>query len=182
MKRKLRKEVQWILLIAIMMLLVIVYSFYKVQAIQEKPIDIVLVQLEEPCSTSSVKTYMDYRSITLESSEQYKFIQEHMHIKDGYLLDEQGYIGVALGSEFGDIGTRWIFELDTGLEIYVVKIEHKDDKHTLNGCEQKNDHSVIEFVINENYFTKGSNGFIFNGNFNNNEWFNGNIIGYIKVK
>lgn len=129
----------------------------------------------EPCSTSSSKSYMDYRTITSKTSEQYQFIQEHMSIKDGYLLDDEGYIGVALGSWFGDIGERWVFTLEDGKEIYVVKVEQKDDAHTVDGCEHKVDGSVIEFVIDSNYFTVGKSGYVYDGNFNNNEWFNGTI-------
>lgn len=189
MKRKLKNEVkEWLIVVALVMFWIIWYIvldlfiFADADAkIVDKTEIVLLKEDKEPCSTSSFKSYMDYRSITSEESEQYKFIQEHMHIKDGYLLDEQGYIGVALGSEFGDIGSRYVFILDTGIEIQVVKIEVKDDLHTINGCEHKIDRSVIEFVIDENYFVKGSNGYILNGNFNNNEWFNGNIESYRKV-
>ena len=137
----------------------------------------------EPCSTSSVKTYMDYRTITSETSEQYKFIHSVMNInEDGYLVDDNGYIGVALGSVFGDIGTRYIFTLDTGIELKLVKVEHKADIHTNNGCEQKYDGSVIEFVIVSDYFEFGINNYVFNGNVNNNELVNGNIKRYRKVE
>ena len=134
----------------------------------------------EPCSTNSAKSYMDYRKITSQSSNQYMYIQEHMTIKDGYLLDDDGYIGVALGSQFGEIGSRWVFVLDTGIEIYTVKIEEKDDKHTINGCEHIIDGSVIAFVIDTDYFPLSDNGYIYNGNFNNHEWWNGNIERIIK--
>lgn len=131
----------------------------------------------EPCSTSSVKSYMDYKTITSTTSDQYKFIQEHMEVRNGFLFDKEGYIGVALGSWFGDIGSRWVFELSSGELLYTVKVEHKDDKHTINGCEHINDRSVIEFVIDTetNMFEIGSNGLILNGNFNNHELFNGTI-------
>ena len=101
----------------------------------------------EPCSTSSVKSYMDYRMITSKTSDQYKFIQENMEVRNGLLFDQEGYIGVALGTWFGEIGTRWVFELSSGEVLYTVKVEHKDDKHTINGCEHTNDRSVIEFVV-----------------------------------
>ena len=41
----------------------------------------------EPCSTNSAKTYMDYRMITSKTSDQYRYIQEHMTVRDGYLVD-----------------------------------------------------------------------------------------------
>lgn len=132
----------------------------------------------EPCSTSSVKSYMDVSTITSKTSDQYRFIQDNMIVKNGFLLDKDGFIGVALGSWFGEIGTRWVFKLDSGNEIYAVKIDEKDDKHTINGCEHKIDGSVIEFVIDKDsiMLENGTNGYILNGNFNNIEWFKGNIV------
>lgn len=130
----------------------------------------------EPCHDSSSKSYMLRSSITSKESEQYKFIEENMESKNGLYYDKEGYVGVALGSWFGDIGSRWIFELSSGLKLYTVKIEHKDDKHTLNGCIHKEDKSVIEFVIDEetNPYWIGENGYILNGNFNNE--FKGTIV------
>lgn len=130
-----------------------------------------------PCSTSSSKSYMLSSSITDKSSKQYELISG-MKAKDGLLLDDEGYIGVALGSWFGELGTRYVFKLSSGVELYVVKVEEKDDKDTLNGCEHKIDKSVIEFVIDDktNTFEYGDNNLILNGNFDNHEWFKGDII------
>lgn len=129
------------------------------------------------CSSSKAKTYMDYSKIST-TSYQGKFIREHMHIVDGLLYDKDLYIGVALGSYFGPIGSRYTFILDTGIQLNVIKIEAKSDHHTVKGCEQRWDHSVIEFVIDgkTNVFYKGSNGLIANGNFNNLPQFRGNIV------
>jgi len=131
----------------------------------------------KPCSTSSVKSYMDRKAITSETSLQHKFIEENMEVRNGLWFDKEGYIGVALGSWFGDIGSRWVFELSSGELIYAVKIDEKDDKHTINGCQQKWDGSVIEFVIDteSSPYWIGSNGLILNGNFNNLEYFEGTI-------
>ena len=135
----------------------------------------------EACSYSSVKTYMSIKMITSKSSRQYKFIEEHMTIDEetGFAIDEDGFIGVALGSAFGDIGTRYYITLDTGIVIPVVKIEAKSDAHTVNGCYHTNDKSVIEFVIDrtiaEEYFGVGGNGLIKNGNLNNDERLQGHI-------
>jgi hypothetical protein len=136
------------------------------------------------CNNSSTKTYMDYRAITNKKSKQYQFIQANMTADErGYLIDNEGYIGVALGSYFGNIGTRYIFKLSSGTELKVVKVEVKDDDHTNNGCEQKWDGSVIEFVIDtqkaKNYYGIASNGYINSGNFN--KVFNGKIIEIEKV-
>lgn len=128
------------------------------------------------CSNSQTKTYMDYKMITDKSSKQWQYINASGRIKieNGYLMEDE-YIGVALGSYFGEIGTKYIFTLDTGKQIKVVKIEEKADAHTNNGCQQKWDGSVIEFVIDSNAFEKSSNGYVYNGNFNNIEQFKGHI-------
>ena len=119
---------------------------------------------------------MDYKMITDKSSKQWQYINASGRIKieNGYLMEGE-YIGVALGSYFGGIGTKYIFTLDTGKQMKVVKIEEKADAHTKNGCQQKWDGSVIEFVIDSNAFEKSANGYVYNGNFNNIEQFNGHI-------
>lgn len=82
------------------------------------------------CSNSQTKTYMDYKMITNKSSKQWQYINASGKIKieNGYLMEGE-YIGVALGSYFGEIGTKYIFTLDTGKQIKVVKIEEKADAH-----------------------------------------------------
>jgi len=133
------------------------------------------------CSYSSVKTYMPISTITSKSSRQYKFIEEHMTIDEetGLSYDEDGFIGVALGSVFGSIGTRYYITLDTGIILPVVKIDAKSDSHTIDGCYHANDKSVIEFVIDrskaEAFFGVGGNGLIRNGNLNNDERLKGRI-------
>ncbi len=133
------------------------------------------------CSYSSVKTYMPISTITSKSSRQYKFIEEHITVDEetGLTFDEDGFIGVALGSVFGEIGTRYYITLDTGIVLPVVKIDAKSDSHTVDGCYHANDKSVIEFVINrsaaEEFFGVGGNGLIKNGNLNNDERLKGRI-------
>lgn len=131
----------------------------------------------EVCSSSSVKSYMDYKTLS-KNSNQYKLIEDKMKIIDGLLYDEYGFIGVALGSYFGELGSRYVFTLDTGIELKVIKLDEKDDKHTYNGCEHKKDKSVLEFVVDDltNKFYIGEDGLIADGNFNNLPQFNGNII------
>ena len=134
------------------------------------------------CSTSSTKTYMDYRMITSPSSRQYWYIREHMTVdrSTGFLYDEDGFIGVALGSYYGNIGDRFYFTLSNGNVLPLVKIEEKADSDTLNGCAHGSDGSVIEFVIHTDYarnsFTLSGNGLISSGNYNNSPTFRGTIV------
>ena len=139
------------------------------------------------CSPSSVKTYMDYKKITNKASIQYRYIQDNMVVRyDGHLIDEEDYIGVALGSYFGKIGTRYIITLSSGQQLKVIKVEAKDDKHTFKGCQQRWDKSVIEFVVDVDkagkYYGIASNGYVNSGNFNNLDQFKGNIIKIEEVR
>lgn len=139
---------------------------------------------------SPIKTYMDYKKITNVSSPQYQYIYNSGKVyvcDDGFIrtVDGKDYIGVALGSYFGDIGSRYIFTLDTGVELRVVKIEEKADKDTdSNGYQHKTDGSIIEFVVDTEkmWYAKAENGHIYSGNFNNNEWLKGKIIRIEKVE
>lgn len=125
------------------------------------------------CSTSSVKTYMSYKAITSKSSAQYKYIKANMSVNDkGLLVDKDGYIGIALGSAFNSIGSKYIITLDTGIVLKVVKVESKSDKHTFNGCQQRWDTSVIEFVLDIDIARKHYN---LQGNMNINNEFKGKI-------
>lgn len=139
------------------------------------------------CATSSTKTYMDYRAITSKNSAQYKYIKNNMTVDDetGLLVDEYGFIGVALGSYYGKIGDRYLFVLDNGTILPFVKVEEKADGDTTNGCYHNSDSSVIEFVLHEDfaaaYFGKTGNGLVSSGNLNNYDEFRGKISEVQKV-
>lgn len=139
------------------------------------------------CSVNKTKTYMDYRAITATGSRQYKYIQEYMVVDEetGFLVDEDGFIGVALGSYYGVIGDRFYFTLDSGVILPLVKIEEKADVDTDGGCYHYSDGSVIEFVIDKHlaseYFGRYGNGLVLSGNYNNYELFKGEIAGVEKV-
>jgi len=135
------------------------------------------------CSSSPAKTYEDYRMITAPDSRQYWHIKDHMTVDEetGFLYDEDGFIGVALGYHFGDIGTRYYIVLDTGIIVPVVKIDAKAAVDASNGCTADLNGSVIEFVIDSDkaleYFG-GVNGYAANGNFDNYEYLNGRIADF----
>lgn len=136
---------------------------------------------------SSVKTCMSVWKITNKTSPQYDYIFNSGLIEfcdDGFLRTEDQFIGIALGSYFGDIGNKFIFELDTGIELKVVKIEEKANQHTTKGFIQSKDYSVIEFVcdfskMQDKYI---SNEYPLNGNFNNADEFEGKIVKIWKVE
>lgn len=135
------------------------------------------------CATGRAKTYMDYRATTAKSSRQYQFIHNNLTVDEttGFLYDEDGFIAAALGSFYGEIGDRFYFTLDSGVVLPIVKSEEKANVDTDDsGCYHLSDNSVIEFVIDKNYamdyFGRLSNNYVLNGNYNNHELFNGNIV------
>lgn len=137
---------------------------------------------------SSTKTYMDYRKITDRSSPQWKLIHsdEIFVNQKGYLQTSDGYIGVAMGSYFEDIGNRYIIKLSTGEEIKVIKVERKDDRHTdKSNFIGSDNYDIIEFVIDTKTAHMRSNiypnGYIYSGNFNNCSEFSGIIESIEKV-
>ena len=141
----------------------------------------------------SNKTYMCYTKITNKDSAQYQYINESGEIKvdeNGFLITADGYIGVAMGSYFGEIGSKYIVYLDSGNNntrfIKVIKVEAKADSDTdsFNFMGNTNN-DIIEFVVDTNseYMQNRiwQNGYIFGGNFNNYYKFNGNVNKIIKV-
>lgn len=139
----------------------------------------------ELCSTSEDKSYMSYKTITDKRSRQYKLLQELNITETGLIKDDYGFIAAALGSYYGAIGDRFVFTLDSGVQLYLIKADAKSDSHTHGGCSHTVDHSVIEFVIDEakakQYFGVSSNNLVKHGNFNNIDMFKGNIIDSKKV-
>lgn len=137
---------------------------------------------------TSAKTYMDYRAITNKASDQYKLIHSDAITicEDGFLRDAEGFIGVAMGSKFGTIGSRYVCKLDNGKEIKVIKVEAKADQHTVNGFCGYVAYDIIEFVIDTKATwmqqNKWGNGYIFSGNFNNCDMFKGKIVSIDKVE
>ncbi len=142
----------------------------------------------DACSTSATKTYMSYKSITSKNSKQYKYIENNMSVDEetGLLIDENGFVGVALGSYYGEIGSKFYITLDTDIVIPVVKVDAKSDAHTVNGCSQSVDGSVIEFVIDkqiagEFFGVRGANSLVSGGNLNNDDRLRGKINTVEKV-
>ena len=82
------------------------------------------------CASGVAKTYMDYRATTARNSRQYKFIHNNLTVDEttGFLYDEDGFIGVALGSFYGEIGDRFYFTLESGVVLPLVKCEEKAKK------------------------------------------------------
>lgn len=133
---------------------------------------------------SDVKTYMSVHAITDETSAQYQYIHNSGEVRTderGFLCTDDGYRGAALGSALGDVGTRYIFTLDTGRELKIVKVEEKDDAHTdENNFYATDNGDILEFVVDTEaeYMQENvhENGLVFSGNFNNCPELEGTIV------
>lgn len=164
--------------------------------INKSPIKLVEIQIPKGCGDLSNKTYMDIRKITNKKSPQWKLLSSltcvdvdnklTLNNESGFIKDGE-YIGVAMGTYFDgkDLNGKYHFTLDNGEVIKVFKVELKDDVDTCNLGLRSYANDVIEFVIDsQRPFMQeniGSNGLVFNGNFNNYKKFKGNIIKIEKV-
>lgn len=144
---------------------------------------LVITYLSTP---TSAKTYMDYRKITNESSNQWKLIHDKLTVcDDGMLRDSDGRVAVALGSYFGEIGSTWRFYLDDNGIIKTVDVIKADAKADID-TEADNiigipAGDVIEFVVNSEAFPVWENGYAMGGNFNNVEAYRGKVIGWEEI-
>lgn len=128
---------------------------------------------------------MPYQKITDKTSPQYQLINESGLInigEDGLLYSIDGYIGVALGSKYGNIGDKFIIEFDNKRELKVIKLEKKADKDTVNGCYHRSDNSMVEVLVNRETAAK-TYPLAINvwGDFNYSDKFNGEITNVLKV-
>lgn len=134
------------------------------------------------CAT---KTYGDWSCITMTGSKQWELLHNTSVAvcEDGMLRDDEGYICAALGSYFGEIGSRWIFILENGNQIPVIKCDEKADSHTLDERHTVGINTdIIEFYIDvATHRVLGNvkgNGFVWWGNFNNCSEYAGTVVGW----
>lgn len=131
---------------------------------------------------SVFKSFMDYKTITDQTSTQYQLIYSDEIIlgDDGFLYSDE-YIGVALGSRFGKVGDKFIITLDTGKQFKVIKLDEKADVDTVSNCHHRSDGSIIEFVISIRLVNEIYPNAIKLGDFNCIEQFNGLVIKIEKI-
>lgn len=91
------------------------------------------------------KSYMDGSSITDVTSSAYNQIQK-MSIVNG-LYVENGYVGIAISSYYGNIGDKFRITLSSGQIFYAVMTDTKKDEDVDENHAHKIDGSIIEFVV-----------------------------------
>lgn len=106
-------------------------------------------QINFPASDNTDwKPYEDYRCITDTASEQYELLQSAVVRHDG-LLEVDGYIAVALGEAWGEVGDKLVFTLNANgseHEVKVIIADRKQRQHTRDGWHGHNGHT-IEAVV-----------------------------------
>ena len=122
--------------------------------------------------------------VTDVTSKQYQLINNDKIIKykDGFLKDQYGYVGIAIGSYYANnVGERFIMTFEDGHTEKFIVLDMKADKDTLNGANHLSDKSMIEFVVNVDLIAINYPLVIRDGNFNSLSNYNGNIIKVEKV-
>lgn len=94
---------------------------------------------------TSMKTYMDYRTITDTNSVQYEMQQDCYTDADGLRRYKDGdeYV-VAVGSPIADVGDYITVELDTGEILDCIVGDSKGDRWW-HECSKG--HNVVEFIV-----------------------------------
>ena len=115
------------------------------------------IDISTPNIDSSFKTYMDYRTITSQSSDQYKYIDRWgWSDYDGFMRCdgehdlgiESDYYLIAMGSYYGsEIGSKYRITTDTGNVFYGCLADQKDDSDTNSTHQWSYNDDVIEFIV-----------------------------------
>lgn len=92
---------------------------------------------------STFKSFMDYREITDETSNQFALLQKGFSISTHGILVQDGRFLVAMSKEYGPIGT----DLTITLENVTLRVRVADIKH--QGC-TSDDGSMLEFLVDAN--------------------------------
>ena len=111
--------------------------------------------MQVPDINSSFKSWMDYRTITNEESEQWKMQQNATTDENGLRKYDDMYM-VALGTYYSEVcGEEFYITLDTGECLKCITGDIKNDNHTdaLNQYVEING-NVVEFIIDSDVVDK----------------------------
>lgn len=117
---------------------------FQAKPVEEPIPDVILMESLEVCSTSSFKSYMDYRMITDITSAQWQLQQLAVTVDGHRMIDD--YILVAMASTYGTVGDKLEITMESGT---VIKVMLGDIKAGTS-CEHS-DTSMIEFIVDVNY-------------------------------
>ena len=130
-----------------------------------------------PNLDTSFKSYMDYRTITCTSSDQYA-LQQQAYTDELGLRKIGGFYCVALGTYFSSqCGDKFKIYTDNGNKFYVIVADIKDDRHTDESNMyvplSNGNANVVEFVVDTSAM---SSRVAMLGDISGYEQFSGNII------
>lgn len=104
---------------------------------------------------NTIKSYMDYRTITSTVSNQYKLQKSSAYTGDYGIRMVNGRYCVVVGSYYTTtIGQYIDIELENGKVIQGVLSDCKDDRHTDATNRINPNGSVLEFVVDTDYLDK----------------------------
>lgn len=108
-------------------------------------------KLKVPDKDTSFKAYMDYRTITDKTSDQWKLQQQAKTDKNG-LRKIDDYYCVAMGFYYADsCGKKFKVTLDSGTEFNVIVSDLKMPKHTnktnMYTPMKNGDANLLEFIV-----------------------------------
>lgn len=127
-------------------------------------------------NSNSVKNWMPYTALAQNSTQMQIINTQTTITEDGFLVTEDGFVGVALGSYYGELGSKFKVTTDTGNVFKVIKVDAKSDNDVIDGCYHANNNSILEFVIDREKMTAYHNEVIISGDFNVMPEYSGNII------
>lgn len=103
-----------------------------------------LVFLFSAKNNTSMKTYMDYKTITNTASTQYQIQQDCYTDGDGLRRYKDDEYVVAVGSKIADVGDYITVELSTGEVLDCIVGDSKGDRwYHLCG----KGHNIVEFIV-----------------------------------
>lgn len=108
-----------------------------------------------PDVDTSVKTYMDYRTITNKKSKQWALQEKATTNEDGLRMLDGKYL-VAMGTFYSDhVGRMYQIILENGTTFDVIIGDIKDDKDT-DANNQHKDGNVVEFIVDRSKMPRDS--------------------------
>lgn len=126
----------------------------EVVQIADKPNDVLMPVCN---TTSTFKSWMDYRMITSKSSGQWSLQQKATNDDNGFRKVDK-YYTVAMASQYGPVGTKYLITFSGGTLIYVMIGDIKANTN----CSH-DDSSMLEFIIDKDIMPKENKR---SGNFN----------------
>jgi len=128
----------------------------------------------ETPSNSEFKSYMDHGAITCHTSAQYALKGLCVTTENGFRLFNGRYC-VAIGTGYNaPVGTYVDIELETGIILPCVVADIKSNNDTYeNNLQDKNNNSVVEFVVDRDVFSNTVKG---SGTASSIEEFKGDVV------